>query len=44
VAFVDEVTLDWLSQPDPELSRTALIELLEESLIALVKVAAAHPS
>lgn len=44
VAFVDEVTLDWLSQPEPELSRSSLVELVEESLVELVRVATAHPA
>jgi AcrR family transcriptional regulator len=44
VAFVDEVTIDWLSQPEPELSRSRLIDLLEKSLVALVTMAADHPA
>lgn len=42
VAFADEVSLDWLAQDAPELTRDGLIELLEESLVALIQVAAAH--
>jgi len=43
VAFGEEVILDWLSEPVPpsDLDRPALVELLDQALLALVTSAAA---
>jgi AcrR family transcriptional regulator len=36
VAFGEEVILGWLSDPEPPLDRQALVDLLDDSLLALV--------
>ena len=40
VAFGEEVILGWLSAPDPPLDRAGLVDLVHDSLVALVAAAA----
>jgi hypothetical protein len=41
VAFGEEVVLDWLSDPESDLDRPVVADLLEQSLLTLVATAAA---
>lgn len=41
VAFGEEVVLDWLSDPESDLDRAVIADLLEQSLLTLVATAAA---
>ena len=41
VAFSEEVVLDWLSEPSPDIERADIVEMVDRALLALVASAAA---
>ena len=44
VAFAEEVTLEWLAGATPEVDRAALVNLLDDALVALVTMSVTEPA